>query len=98
MGIRIWPFKVSTEVFKAKSGAKLAELALQSRASVAGKSKGIRQENWNASQVGASGASATKELHFILDYIGFVEYVQKYNGRVIIDSADTRCCIMLCLS
>ena len=36
---------VSTEVFKAKSAAKLAELAVQSRASIASEIGRIHQEN-----------------------------------------------------
>ena len=60
---------MSTEIFKAKSRAKLTELALQSRAIVAGKNERLHQENRSASQESASEANATKNLSIILNYV-----------------------------
>ena len=60
---------MSIEVFKAKSGAKLAELIEQSRASVAGESRGLCQENRSASQEGMSEASATRKLSVKLNHV-----------------------------
>ena len=63
---------VSTEIFKAKPRAKLAELALQSGASIVSKSIGLCKENQSANQVRASGVSTTK-LCFMFDYIKFID-------------------------
>ena len=68
--------KVSIEVLKAKSRAKLMELALESRASVADESGGLCQKKQIVNQVGLSGAYITKKLHFILDYVRFVKCVK----------------------
>ena len=60
---------MSTEIFKAKSRAKLTELALQSRASVVGESGGFHWENQSASQEGTSKVSAARKLSTILNYV-----------------------------
>ena len=62
-----------TEVFEAKSRAELVELALQSGASIAGESRGLRQE-------GTSKASATRKLNVILNYmLDFSNYAASIN-------------------
>ena len=60
---------MSTEVFETKSKAKLAELALQNGASIAGESGGFRQENQSASQESTSKVSATRKLSVVLNYV-----------------------------
>ena len=60
---------MSTEVFKAKSRAEIAELVEWSRASIAGESREISQENQSASQVGVRKASATRKMSFKLNYV-----------------------------
>ena len=82
---------MSTEVFEAKSGAKLAELAPQSEASVAGRSRGLGGEHQNASQKGLSKVSATMKLSIMLNY---VLYLLDYTGTSNILS---NACIVQCL-
>ena len=61
--------KVSTEVFKAKSRAEIVELALQSRASASGKSRGLCQENQSESQEGTQFACTTRKLSTMLNHV-----------------------------
>ena len=58
-----------TEIFGAKSGAKLVELVDQSRTSIAGKSGKLRQQNQSARQVGMRKVSATRKLSVMPNYI-----------------------------
>ena len=60
---------MSTEVFKTKSRAELAELALQSGGSIAGKSGALGQENQSTSQEGTSKVSTTRKLSVRLNYM-----------------------------
>ena len=60
---------MSTKVFEAKSRAKLAMLAPQSGASIAGKSGGLCQENQSVNQEGVSKVSATRKLSIMLNYV-----------------------------
>ena len=60
---------MSTEVFEAKYGEKLAELALKSGASMVGESRGLHQENQSASQEGSHFAHTTRKLSIMLNYV-----------------------------
>ena len=60
---------MSTEVFKAKSRAKLVELALQSGASVIGKIGWLGWENLSACQEGANKVSTARRLSIMLNYV-----------------------------
>ena len=60
---------MSTEIFEAKSGAKLVELTLRSGASVAHKSGRLPREKRSASQEGASEVSTTRRLSVMLNYV-----------------------------
>ena len=60
---------MSTEVFEAKSRGELVELAPQSGANVAGKSRELRQGNQSVSQEGISKVSAAGKLSTILSYV-----------------------------
>ena len=59
---------MSTEVFEAKSRAKLVELAPQSGASIAGKSGGLRQENQMQTKK-AQASEPTRKLSVMLNYV-----------------------------
>ena len=67
--VRIWPYKCEHSGFGAKSGAKLAELAEWSGASIANESGGRHPQNQNANQVGVSQASNARKLSIKLDYV-----------------------------
>ena len=60
---------MSTEVFEAKSRAKIVELVEQSRAIIAGKIRGLHQENQSVSQKGASKVNTTRKLSVMLNYV-----------------------------
>ena len=53
---------MSTEVFAAKFGAKLAELARLCGASLVGDKGGFRRENRNVRRIGTSEVSTTRRL------------------------------------
>ena len=59
---------MSTKVFEAKSGVDLAELALQSRASIVSGSGGLHQEKQSANQEGACFACTTRKLSIMLNF------------------------------
>ena len=60
---------MSAKVFEAKFGAKPIELTPQSRASIAGKSRGLYQENQSGSQEGTSEGNTAKKVSILLNYI-----------------------------
>ena len=88
---------MSTDVFKAKSGAELVELAPQSKASVAGESGRRRQENQNVSQEGASKASATKKLKAMVYYVlDFSDNMLDFSDYSVINNVSSNTCITKC--
>ena len=60
---------MSSEVFKAKSGAELAELTQQGIASITGESGWLRHKTQSTNQKGTSKANATRKLSIMLNYM-----------------------------
>ena len=60
---------MSAEVFKAKYGAELMEIAPQSRASEVCESRGPHKENQSANQKGTSEASTDKKISIMVNYM-----------------------------
>ena len=79
---------MSNKVFNGKSRAELVELALQSCASVAGKSRGICQENQSASQEGVSKVSSARKLSIMLNYVLDLSNFMLYLSDYVLDLSD----------
>ena len=78
------------EAFEAKSGAELAELASQRRASIVGNSRGLHLENGSASQDGAHFACTTRKLsimlYYMLDLSHYMLDLSNYSGTSNVSS------------
>ena len=89
---------MSTEAFEAKSGAKLAELAPRSRASVVGKIRGLGLKNQSVNQEGANKVSAARKLSIILTHVlDLSDYVLDLSDYTGISNVSSNTFIVSCL-
>ena len=85
---------MSTEAFKARSGAKLVKLALQSGASIVGKSGGLCQDNQSMRQEGTSEVSAAKKLSVIPNYeLDLSDYLLDLSDYIGMSNVPSNACI-----